>query len=460
MAYTPTWYQSEDSDAMLETEHAFLWQDAGTGKTVTALEAFRKGDYKRGVIFCPKIALTMWFEEIEKHLGLKAWVLRTGSLNKKSAGMILNGDVSFVITTFDLARKHEHLINAFVHGRTTLMTKSWTQLGDGDELQTVLILDEAHLLKSKDTQRTKSIFGINCNQASGIMSGFTDVWQLTGTPIMRHADDLWTQLMAGRRDVLAHYGLTTYDKFVDKFCVTALRQYHPRGPYHKVVVGSKNNDELNVLLKQCGVLQRRLKDVVDSLPEITYSTIETSYKGVPSIPIDMNTLLRELNKPDSEMAKVRRQLGMAKAIDVADYAAEYGRTPLLIGFWHRDVCDILCDQLAANKPNWVIEIVHGGTSSSKRDAIQKKFNNGELDAVIGQMQAMNSSWNLQEACSHVIIAEELPSPAMVHQFVSRVHRKGQVNRVHVDVMMSEHGLDKAMRDLRNIKAANNEEILA
>ena len=58
--YTPTWHQKEDSDKMLETEHAFLWDDAGTGKTIKALEAFRKGGYDRGVVLCPKLALTMW----------------------------------------------------------------------------------------------------------------------------------------------------------------------------------------------------------------------------------------------------------------------------------------------------------------------------------------------------------------------------------------------------------------
>ena len=454
--YTPTWYQVEDSNTMLATEDAYLWADAGTGKTVTALEAFRKGKYDRGVVICPKIAITMWKEEIEKHLGMRAYPLIRGIPPKKAVGIILHADTSFIITTFDLAKKHDTLIKAFVKGLPTTMYKSWKPELVKD-LRTALILDEAHYLKSRDAKRTIAIFGPQANQM-GIGKRFTDVWQLTGTPVMRHVDDLWTQLKTYRYHILKHYGVHEYDKFVEKFCTTKFVQYTPRSPRRKVVNGSTNLKLLKTMTDQCGVIRRKLKDVVHDLPPITHRQISTSYTGVPDIDIDLPTLIRELADKDGVMAKVRVSLGKAKAADVVKYAMEFGKSPLLIGFWHRDVCAVIAEQLYAAQPSLIINIVNGDTSSQARDYIQTEFNAGRVDILLGQMQAMGTSWNLQNSCSHVLIAEELPGPGMLHQFYSRVYRKGQERHVHVDHMTSEHRLDTLIKELRLSKAAANEAI--
>ena len=443
---------------MLSTEHAYLWADAGTGKTVTALEAFRKGGYDRGVILCPKSALSMWADEATKHLGCRAYVLYRGTVAKKHSAIILHADTKLLITTFDLARVHDTLINAFANGRPSIKKSSWRAEYTQD-LQTVLILDEAHMLKNKDTKRTKSILGDYANVISGIMYHFTDTWQLTGTPIMRHADDLWTQLVVGRYDILKHYGVHRLEKWVNTFCMTKMVRYNDYGPMRKVTTGSRNLALLSTILDKCGVIKRNLNDVVADLPPITHSTINTDYTGVPNVPnIDISSLIRELADKDGVMAKVRSALGKAKVSSVVEYAVEFGNTPLLIGFWHRDVCKTMLEQLKVASPNWVIEVVDGSTSGKERDRIKEEFNAGRVDCLLGQMQAMNTSWNLQGSCSHVLIAEELPSPGMLHQFYSRVYRKGQKNHVHVDHMISRHSLDQAIRKIRLDKADVNEEL--
>ena len=458
--YEPTWYQIEDSDTMLETESAHLWADAGTGKTVTALEAFRKGGYDRGVIICPPIAMTMWKEEIEKHLGKRSYILYTGRAlyKKQTTGLILHAGTSFIITSFGLAEKHRDIIHAFRCGYPTNMRKSWGK-GKGKDLRTSLIIDEAHYLKTKLSKRTRAIFGHGANNISGIVEGFTDVWQLTGTPLMRHADDLWTQLRVTRYEILKHYDVHLSEKFIDKFCKTKMVQYSPYSPWKKVTTGSKNLDLLAEILEQCGVIKRKLQDVVADLPPITHRTVEAVYTKVPEIDIDVTHLIRELNKKDSVLAKAWKALGMAKAASVVEYAKEFGDTPLLIGFWHRDVCATLLEQLTAANPNWVIAVVDGSTDGNKRNHIQMEFNAGKIDCLLGQMLAMGTSWNLQAACSHILIAEELPGPGMLHQFYSRVYRKGQERHVHVDHMTSGHTLDEAIKQIRLDKSAVNEELV-
>lgn len=454
---TPSDYQVEDSDAMLETEHALLWSDPGTGKTLIALEAFRKGEYTKGVVLAPKIALTMWAEQIEEQLGVPVVVLRKGTAAKKLLAGIHEHAV-FIVTTFDLAFKWASLIRDFTNGMKLV---NYDKFAEGKH-RSALILDESHYVKSKDAKRTKALFGPSCIGRGGIVEYFDDVWLLSGTPIMSHPNDLWTQLRYVRDNILQHYGVLRYDDFVDTFCRTTMKQFHPRGPFHKLVTGSKNLDLLKQLIADCGVIRRKLEDVVDLLPKLTERPVEVSYGKVPNqkITMDATALVRELANPESPMSKVRRMLGIAKVTDIVDYLkTNEVKLPCLIGYWHTDVRESLVALIREAFPQARVEVVAGATSTADRDKIQTAFNAGEIDYLVGQMQVMRESWNLQEACSHVIIAEELVSPSMLDQFIARVYRRGQTRHVQVDHMRSEHSLDQALIRLRSEKAETNEELL-
>ena len=445
--YTPTWHQSEDSDQMLEFQHALVWADPGTGKTLTALEAFKKGKYRRGVVICPKIALTMWRNNIEKHLGLRVAILADGKSTAKRTMFILNG-ADFIVTTFDLAKKHHFLIRGFAQGKTDVHSRAET------DYPSALILDEAHYLKSKDAARSKAILGEQFIAGpTSIAGAFEDVWFLTGTPITRHADDLWTSLRVARRDILRSYGVDRYDQFVDKFCVTELRKYSAHGLYHKTVVRSKNPELLAKLLNDCRVIRRTLEEVVDDMPEVTYNSLYVGYAktGIKQVDTDIQSLVRELNNPDSPMATVWRKLGIAKSKEIAEYVATINK-PILLGYWHTDVGDALGEALLALQPEWTIGRIDGKLSSIKlRDQIMDEFNAGNTNVLLGQMGTLQVSANLQEICDHVVIAECVPSPSIVEQFVARVRRKGQKNHVQVDMMVSDHGIDTALEMVRDRK---------
>lgn len=457
MKLTPAKYQNEDSDIMLEYQHAFLWGDPGTGKTLTAMEAARKGGVKKLVVLCPRIALSMWKEELETYLGGKAVILRSGRNSVDGLH-----DNSYLITTFDLAKKNRDVIRRFLVGIDDRRHKKASRHNFKEVLDDInknrppgykrptnaLVLDEVQYLKNSDAKRTQAVFGMRCDGGDdSLFSEFDDVWQLTGTPILRHVDDLWSQLRAARADILRHYGVLSKQAFINEFCRVDYRQFG-KGPKRAVIVGSKNLDRLNKLVADCKVIRRKRDDVLKELPPITHRLVDVGYANIDRVDLDPATLIRELNKPDSPTAKVRRQLGVAKAADVAQYAAEYGTMPLLIGFWHHETCDAIKSNLEALLPDAVIEVVKGGTSPNEIDRIRDGFNAGKIDVILGQMQAMNVSWNLQEACSHVIVAEELTSEQMLLQFYSRVYRKGQKQHVQVDHCRSDHGLDAALVRLR------------
>lgn len=448
--YNPLPHQDEDSNAMLEFHNALLWADPGTGKTLTAMEAALRGGYKKLVVLCPPIAISMWVEELRKHMapGYYAYARRLGMPPpKKHAAM--NADA--FITTYSLAEKHSRFIKDFISGRPN----------EGIERpKSALIMDEAHFIKNREAKRTKAILGPFSTGGDGTLAGeFTDVWQLTGTPITRYSDDLWTQLMCACPEIMAAHGAETYQKFLDKFCRVKYVQYTPRSPRRLVVAGNKNMDALQKLLADAGAIRRRLEDVVENLPAITHRVIDIPVTKVETVNALSPKEVKHLDNPNSGLSKVYRLLGMAKAEGVAKYVSEFGRRPVLVGYWHTTVREAIREELEKLNPNWVIEVVSGQTPPDKREEIRERFNAGEIDVLLGQMLAMSVSWNLQEACNHIIIAETIASPGVLDQFIARVYRRGQTGHVQVDYAVSNHGIDEALEYVRKTKASDTDRLI-
>lgn len=447
-AYTPTPHQIEDSKAMYDYERALLWADPGTGKTFTSIMAVHECGFKRLVIVCPPIAMDMWSDELKLHLGLKVYVMRSSTIPKKVPLFTYDA----IVVTYGLIGRNERVqrvIEKYAKGYAEYRSTQPER-----NMSSCLIMDEAHYASKLTAALTRGLMGkeIGVMWTRGMERHFTDVWQLTGTPITRYPDDLFVQLKVARPELLQHYRVGTYAAFRDRFCVTQWKQYHPKAPKQKVVVGAKNTSLLQKLLQEAGVIRRKLVDVVDDLPPVTYRTISVSYDNVDKVPIptDPLTLIRELNKPDSPMSKLRRQLGIAKVGDSVDYVLEAHNGPTLVGFYHIDVGHAMRDALEDN--GLVIAYIDGSTPHSERNDIIERFNENKIDILLGQIKAMGVSANLQRSSSHVIVAEEVASPSDLEQFVARVVRKGQKHHVQVDLLRSKHELDEALLGLRLRKA--------
>lgn len=441
MKYTPTPAQEEDSDHILRYQHAYVWNKAGTGKTLTTLLAFKKGGYAKGVVIGPPLSLDMWRDEIKDVLGMRSIVLYNGNL--PPARLDVHG-ADFLITTWDLAKAHSNLIRSFTNGAKNFNKDTMKRP------LSALILDEGHNGKSKDAARTKVIKGPTASGAGGIVVYFDDVWELTGTPVMRHVDDYYAQLRYGRASVMKAFNVDTYEKFVNEFCTKEYKSYHDSMAPKLVVTGSRNLVRLRQLLDACEVLER---EEDENMPDVTHRNISVRVKGIESPTIDLKTFARDINKPDGMLANLWRKLGVVKSVDVSKYVASLQSTPILVGYWHTDVMESLHESIKVAQPKWVVVTVNGSTPKAARTKIREDFNAGRIHVILGQMQAMNSSWNIQEACAHVVIAEELPSPGLLEQFFKRVARRGQKNHVHVDHCTSDHPIDKALRQIRDGKSA-------
>lgn len=413
MPLTPLPTQVADAAYLVRKKRACLFSEPGTGKTLTALEAWKQVGGKL-VVVAPPIALRMWQTNIAEHCGVNVQRIKTGR------------------DKIDLSAE------AYV--------LSYSLAGKFDLKPDVLVLDEADALKTLNSERTKAIFGKNCGMKDCLAADVPYVWFLTGTPIRRYADDLYPVLRALFRDEMAkELTVTSVEGFRGLFCVSQLRRFHPRQPATWTVIGNKNEDRLREFIYGNEIAVRRtIHDVAAYMPPLTIRTVTVDY--------DNNDELKEATgeavyagEQDPIMAKARRLLGVAKSRAVADYVFETWQQlscPVLVLYWHKDVGNALAGYFAQR--DLVVNKIDGATSAADKQRYEDAFNAQESDILLGQIASMGVAINLQKGSHYAIFAERDWSPAAQEQALRRLWRLGQEVHVHVDICEAEHPMDEAV----------------
>lgn len=433
---TPLPDQEEDAARMASGEDLPNFSLAGTGKTITALRALEIAGVQRGLILAPRIAQSMWLKNVKDFLGADAHVITKGGQ------AVPNKD--FIITTYDLAWKTPELFGTFGRG--------------GKDLR-AMINDESHKLKSAEANRTKFIVGKDTDLVGGLAERFDQVWNMSGTPIRAFADDLWTQVGVYHRPVFHAVGAGSLPQFRRMFTFSQLRQYNKYAPPVFKVVKNINEMKLHDLLyKQIGCIRRT---EIEGLPKLALRALEYDVK----IPRELKAYSQSMTftqmnvavarrTDDDALSKFQRMVGLIKIPGLLEYITDSAEmSPILLGVWHRDVGKEYEEHLV--KAGLVVQQVNGSTPSNKLDEIQQRFNNGDIDVLIGQMAAMGESWNLQQTCKHVIIAENYPVPSVLEQFYKRVYRRGQTQQVRVDIAVAKTPLDEMLYRLSVQKDTSN-----
>jgi SNF2 family DNA or RNA helicase len=433
-------HQIEDAKFLSQRAFAGNFSGMGSGKTLTALEALKLvGDadrlYHTCIVVGPPISLSMWKEEFEDFFpGCTAQILKTG------AGKI-DPDADAIIMSYQIAtiRRDE------LKGLGTPM---------------VLICDESHALKSTTAKRTKAIIG-----RGGLCESAEHTWLLTGTPSTRYSDDLFTFLCrADAAGMKERVGEVDLSRFRLRYCITQKKKFstHQRFPID-VVVGNRNLKELNEWMFEGRIAVRReLVDVFKDMPPLTINHLQVRLLDTdPELrqmlkameKQTMSQIEEDIGRKEEHISTLRRKIGAAKVkhsvSEIVD-RVEAGIKPILVGAIHHDTIDALHDALLA-KGISNVAVIDGRTNSKTRDIYIDSFQNGTLDILIGQIQAMGVAITLTGG-SHIICVETTFSPAEQDQFYARCHRIGQKDHVHVDVFEADCKLEKAVRRILATKA--------
>ncbi|XP_067014077.2 SWI/SNF-related matrix-associated actin-dependent regulator of chromatin subfamily A-like protein 1 [Anabrus simplex] len=382
--------------------------DMGLGKTIEALGiAHYYVDDWPMLIVCPSSVRFLWSEAIQTWLPsvpLHSVMVLTCSKDP------IEEDTRVLITSYDLLSRASSAISKLSFG--------------------VIVLDESHFIKSKDSARTKAATAI-CQKARRVLL-------LSGTPALSRPIELFTQLRI--IDPKAFRGSGSMQEYGLRYC--AAKQNAWGWDYS----GSSNMEELQLLL-ECRFMIRRLKsDVITQLPAKMRQVVVLNPSSVTSGTKQMKHFEKELqNKKASEMRGALlayyRITGQAKLAAIQDYVSDLleGDRKFLCFAHHQLVMDGICE--VVNKKNLGYIRIDGSTSSSGRKQLcdRFQFDDSCMVAVLS-ITAANTGITLT-AAQLVVFAELFWNPGVLTQAEDRAHRIGQQDSVLVQYLVAQGTAD-------------------
>lgn len=420
-------YQAEDAALLAQSKTKYLVGDCGIGKTPIAVSALRLADPARVLIVAPAVALNVW----KNHL--QDWWPESAQRQIK-------------IVSYDVISRGNKQAQA-------LLSLHWD----------VLILDEAHYLKSFDATRTRAILGYPKNK-DGLVHQCKQVWALSATPMPSHAGELYPVLARLAPETIEHSikgRVWSREEFEARYCVFGYSDFG------RTVTGSRNLHELKRRTERF-YHRRRKADVLKDLPPVTVSTVELAgtinkstldqinqaLEAVIPPDMDVSEVVQVLQTEAQHLASVRRLTGIAKARLVVDYAEmllESGESKIVVFAYHKDVITLLEDWLCDYAP----VVIAGDTPQKAREDAVSLFQDPKSRSriFIGQIQAAGTAITLT-AANRVLFAESDWVPANNHQALSRCHRIGQDNPVQVDFLALPGSIDQHIQRALARKSAD------
>jgi len=379
--------------------------EMGLGKSLEALTAaavdFERKWAKRVLVICPSFLKWNWAEEIEKLTSFSFSIYHGTPTQRQAIRDEFDADI--------LITNYEQIVNDFDH----LNAMEWD----------IVIVDEAHFIKSRSSKRSKSIRALKRSR----------MFLLTGSPMLNRPDELWALLNA-----CDPQRFSSYWPFVNRFCVMG-------GWKSKQIVGAKNKAELRDLLREY-MIRRLKKDCLD-LPDKqvipVYVELHPDQRKVYD-QMDAELRLEIPGDPDpmeaenvmTKMLRLKQIAATPATIGLPDDSYKLDRamemieefvtdpddsTPVVVFTQFRPVQRALGARLdAADIPFWTM---NGDTPKDKRIEMVNEWASSDRPGVIQIMLQMGVGLNLT-AANKAIFIDRLYVPKLNEQAEDRIHRIG------------------------------------
>lgn len=225
---------------LLKRDKSILSDDMGLGKSMSSICAALLSGVEKILVVCPANAKINWFREITDFIDEEmVTIIKSGYWQPKV----------FTIINYDILNRFHEIQDK----RKKEDTKSYIN----DEKFDLMIVDEAHMIKNKDSIRGKIV--------SQIAENIPKVWLLTGTPIANRPMDYYNLLKVCQVPVTDNF-----QHFAYRYC--AAKSFNKRlqsGKIKKIWLtdGASNLEELHQKTKNY-VLRRKKEDHLDLPPKI------------------------------------------------------------------------------------------------------------------------------------------------------------------------------------------------
>ena len=443
-------HQARLLSAVAEGHRTFLLADEpGLGKTAQALLAARGADAYPLLAVVPNVVKTNWAREAS---------LWTPSRNVSviyGDGDTVDGFADIIVVNYAVLDRHIGWIGE--HGFRGM------------------IVDEAHFIKNKSSQRSQNVLRISEQLRQRVARPL--MMALTGTPLINDIEDFraiwqflgWIEEKKPGRELMAALEKTGMTPADFGFYPAARQSVVDLGIVRrrKVDVASdipaRRIADLPVELD--GAEGRSIRDAERDLALRLVQRYDAAMEArsaaseVDGIDHDLvrrvaGWELTEAEKSSAEdnvFAMVRR-IGSAKAEPAADYAAQLARSAGKVVFFakHLDVMAAAGETFAKNDITYT-EIRGDQSAPARQKAIDAFTNDPDVAVIVCSLTAAGVGVNLQVA-SDVVLAELSWTDAEQTQAIDRVHRIGQSEPVTAWRIIAAQTIDARIADLIDSKA--------
>lgn len=435
----------------------------GLGKTPIAVCFANEIAAKRVLVICPASIRLQWCRRIREWT-VMPWPFIVYPILSGRYGV--HPTAEWTVVSYDLARTPA-IGRALSQGRYDL-----------------LILDEAHYIKTPDSERTRAIFGDHTGwmrrqlrDEDGKVVGHSNVFEalanrsdrilaLTGTPLPNRPREAYTLAHGLNFDAIDWMSEQSFkERFNPSARVQGTRSDGTTYLFNREEVGRVG--EFNARLRANFMTRHLKRDVLPQLSLPIYDVIQVEETGAIKQALEAESFLEldeeKLSNGEAEVmgqwAVVRHMMGLAIAPQVADYVEmllDGGEDKLVIGAWHISVLDLLQKKLE----KFGVLRVDGSTSATQKEERVKLFvNDPKWHIIMGNILSLGTGTDdLQKVSAHVLLAEPDVVPGNNEQFVDRLDRMGQQRTVQADFFVApksilENILVSALRKRRNTHEA-------
>lgn len=421
-------YQISDVDKALGLQHYLNANPMGLGKTPETVRCLKEKGARTALIVTPKIIRHQWQHQLKVWGGFESEIY-------ESQKVVTEG---IWIVNYDKLRNEKT--------RLKFRRFQWEYL----------ILDEAHKIKSRNSQQTKAVKELPAAHRIA----------LTGTPILRYVDDLWSIL----NFLDESYSGISYWAFRDYFCEIE------HTPWGDKIVGLTRNSARVAILNQ-----------LMSYISIRNNAVEVAKgKSRETVLLPMTKKQRELYRKEKDLLldQLPENLTIAngavltmRLMQTTSWPGMYIENEPGPKFeWILEACSnnpkekfvvfsvfektisALVQYLNANGISAVS--ITGKNKAEENEINKRLFVDKSVQVLAGTIGSMGQGYDeLQHVCRLMVVIDRDWSPEIMEQAEDRLHRKGQDNPVHIYYLECTGSFDQHVGRINRNKAADIREAL-
>lgn len=421
-------YQVADVDKMMGMQHFLNANPMGLGKTPETIRYLKEQGARTVLIVTPKIIRQQWQYQLQVWGGFDSEIYEQQKVIPEGIWIV----------NYDKLRNEKT--------RLKFRRFQWEYL----------ILDEAHKIKSRASMQTKAVKELPAAHRIA----------LTGTPILRYVDDLWSIL----HFLDESYSGISYWAFRDYFCEM---QHTPWGDN---ITGLTRNSAKVAILQQ-------LMDFVS----IRNNAVEVAHGKISEVVrLPMSKKQRELYRKEKDLLldQLPENLTIAngavltmRLMQTTSWPGLYIENEPGPKFeWILETCSnnpkekfvvfsvfekTISALVVYLNSNGVSAVSITGKNKADENEMHKRlFVDKNVQVLAGTIGAMGQGYDeLQKVCRLMIVIDRDWSPEIMSQAEDRLHRMGQDNPVNIYYLECQGSFDQHVGRINRNKAADIREAL-